>query len=263
MLSKTPAMRYTDLTLPLDHEWMPDEVFPTALHYYLGPKFHPDKGIVIGSDTGTCLTLPAQFTDFRKTTRIDEVPVEKLFLRPTAVLDIPKGAGAGISGKEIQEALDTANPERGDAILIRTGWGDTGAHAKPGSRYMLESPHLSVEAAQILAERMNSHGQDLLLMDTALIGWPNKHLIPEWCSLEPRPGPWPSAEARVYLHLYTAGKMKEDFAVELVLAGSSVMTVKKLVGCRVIGSARIRIIVSPLRVVRGVAANCRVIAVEE
>ncbi len=57
--------------------------------------------------------------------------------------------------------------------------------------------------------------------------------------------------------------MKEDFAVELVLAGSSVMTVKKLVGCRVIGSARIRIIVSPLRVVRGVAANCRVIAVEE
>jgi len=28
--------------------------------------------------------------------------------------------------------------------------------------------------------------------------------------------------------------MKEDFAVELVLAGSSVMTVKKLVGCRVI-----------------------------
>ena len=93
MLSKTPAMRYTDLTLPLDHEWMPDEVFPTALHYYMGPKFHPDKGIVIGSDTGTCLTLPAQFTDFRKTTRLDEVPVEKLFFASYCGVGHPEGSG--------------------------------------------------------------------------------------------------------------------------------------------------------------------------
>ena len=115
--------------------------------------------------------------------------------------------------------MDNAKPRRGDALLVRTGWGDHGAHTRPGPGYILESSHFSLEGAELLASRMSSAGQDLLLADTALIGWPDKHLIPEWCSLEPRPGPWPSPEAKVYLHLYTEEKMKEDFAVELGLLG--------------------------------------------
>ena len=70
-------MEYKDLTLPLDHNWMPDEVLPVAAHFYLAPKYHPDKGVILGSETGTCLTLPAAFADFRKTTRLHEVAIEK------------------------------------------------------------------------------------------------------------------------------------------------------------------------------------------
>ena len=61
---------------------------------------------------------------------------------------------------------------------------------------------------------MTEQGSDLVLMDSALTGRPDKHLIPEWGALFPRPGPWPSTEAQMYLNLYTPEKAKQDFAVE-------------------------------------------------
>ena len=76
-----------------------------------------------------------------------------------------------------------SSPLTGDAILIATGWGD-----KPyGESYVLGSPHLSLEAAQYLTKQMNEKQSDLLLIDTAMVGWPEKHLLPEWCSLLPTP----------------------------------------------------------------------------
>ena len=123
-----PPMPCFDLTLSLDYEWMPDEVFPTAMHFYLGPKFHPDKGIVVGSDTGSCLMLPSAFAEFRKSPRLDQIPIEKLFLRPLSLMDIPKRGGEEITAKDVEGALDDAKPQRGDALLVRTGWGDHGAH---------------------------------------------------------------------------------------------------------------------------------------
>ena len=256
-------MEILELTLPLNHEWMPDEVFPTATHFYLGSRYHPDKGIVLGSETGTCLTLPAVFSEFRKTTRLNELPIEKLFLRPTAILEVAKKDGAEITVQEIQRALSSNDPEPGDAILLRTGWGDTGANREPGSRYILESPHFSVAAAQFLSEVLVEKKSDLLLTDLATIGRPDKHLIPEWCTLEPRPDPWPSPEARVYLHLYSVDKARQDFAAEMAFAKAGVMTVKRLVKCGAVQGTRARIIVSPLNLVRGVASTCRVVALQD
>ena len=132
-----------------------------------------------------------------------------------------------------------------------------------GGRYILESPHFSLGAAELLASKMVAKNSDLLLTDLAIIGWPNKHLIPEWCSLRPRPGPWPSPEAKVYLHLYDPEKSKRDFAVEIVFARAGIMTVKKLLHCGAIGQNRVKIIISPLNIVRGVSSTCRVIAVQE
>lgn len=83
-------MDFVELTMPLNHQWMPDEGLPTAIKFFLGPKNHQEKGMVVGSDSGTCLALRALFSDFRKTTRLDQVPVEKLFLRPTAIAHINK-----------------------------------------------------------------------------------------------------------------------------------------------------------------------------
>jgi kynurenine formamidase len=256
-------MEYKDLTLVLDHDWMPDEVLPLAAHFYLAPKYHPDKGIVLGSETGTCLTLPSAYADFRKTTRLHEVPLEKLFLRATTILDIAKEENEAIAETDLKQAIDKAHLPKGNALLLRTGWGDRGFQKEGGSRYMLASPYLSAEAAAVLAAFMTAQESDLLLVDTALISRPDKHLIPEWEALFPRPGPWPSPEAQVYLNLYTAEKAKADFAVELILARAGIMTVKRLVNCAGLETSGLRIIVSPLHIVRGVSSTCRVITVRE
>ncbi|MBM2802622.1 MAG: putative kynurenine formamidase [Deltaproteobacteria bacterium] len=251
-------MKFLELTMPLNHQWMPDDVLPTSVKFFLGPKNHQEKGMVIGSDSGTCLTLPSVFEAFRKTARLDEVPVDKLVLRSTTVVSIAKSEGEEINKTDVQKAFDAARPAKGDAILIATGWGD-----KPCREfYLLGSPHLSLEAAQYLAKRMNENQSDLLLVDTALVGWPDKHLIPEWCSMLPIPAA-ESAEARMYLHLYDGEKANKDFAAEMELARAGIITVRKLVHCGQIKKDKIKIIVSPLKVVRGVASTCRVVALED
>ena len=251
-------MKFVELTMPLNHQWMPDEVLPTSVKFFLGPKNHQEKGMVIGSDSGTCLTLPSVFEAFRRTARLDEVALDRLVLRPAAVLRIAKAEHEEISRADVEKAFDAARPAQGDAVLVATGWGD-----RPyGESYVLGSPHLSLEAAQYLAKRMNEIQSDLLLVDTALIGWPDKHLIPEWCSFLPTPAA-ESAEARMYLHLYDGAKAQQDFAVEVELAQAGIMTVRKLIRCGQIKKDKIKIIVSPLKVVRGVASTCRVVALED
>jgi len=67
----------------------------------------------------------------------------------------------------------------------------------------------------------------------------------------------------MYFHLYASEKAKKDFAVEMEFARLGIMTVRKLVQCGQIKSQRIKLLVSPLNIVRGVASSCRVVAVEE
>jgi kynurenine formamidase len=257
------VVEFADLTLELNHDWMADEVLPISAHFFLAPKYHPDKGIMLGSDTGTALTLPAAFSDLRRTARLPEIPLERLVLRPTSVVDVSKPNGGPINESEIRGVLERAIVPKGNALLLRTGWGDEGIEHRGGSQYVLQGPFLSLEAAKCLTSFMVDRDSDLLLTDAAMIGRPDKFLIPEWCSLFPRPGPWPSSEAQIYLQLYTQAKMKEDFAAELILATARIMMVKRLVGCSAVMSKEVRIIVSPLHIVRGVASTCRVIALQE
>ena len=259
-------MNFVDLTMPLNHRWMPDEGLPTAIKFFLGPKNHQEKGMVVGSDSGTSLALPALFTEFRKTSRLDQVPVEKLFLRPAAIANINKGAGEEISKFDAQQAFNAARPAKGDALVIVTGWGDKPHHQAEGNEYVLSSPHFSLEAAQYLAEaRLDGELPSVDFeteVDTAVLGLPQSHIIPEWFSMLPAPAA-ESAEARMYLHLYDSDKAKKDFAVDMEFARMGIMTVRKLIGCGQIRSRRIKMIVSPLNVVRGVGSTCRVVAVEE
>jgi kynurenine formamidase len=255
-------MRLVELTMPLRHHSMPDEALPTAVRFFLGPKDHAEKGIVLGSETGTCLVLPSIFAEFRKSARIDRVAPEKLTLRATTVLTVHKKAKEEIGRRELEHALDTAGLSRRDAVLVRTGWSDLSRADGASGRYLLDTPHFSFDGAGYLAERMAENESDLLLTDTALIGWPGKHLVPEWSSLIPSPPP-ESGEARMYLHLYDTVKMTEDFAVEREFARRGIMTVRKLDRCGELKRERIRIIVAPLQVVRGVASTCRVVALED
>jgi len=255
-------MNYVELTMPLNHRWMPDEGLPTAIKFFLGPKNHQEKGMVVGSDSGTSLALPSLFAEFRKTARLDQVPVEKLFLRPTTVAKINKGDGEEINKSDVQKAFDAARPAKGDAFLIVTGWGDKPHQRAEGNEYVVSSPHFSLEAAQYLAQAMRDNENDLLLTDTAVLGLPESHIIPEWFSMHPPPAA-ESPEARMYLHLYDTEKAKKDFAVDMEFARLGIMTVRKLIHCGEIKNQRIKMIVSPLNVVRGVASTCRVVALEE
>ena len=79
----------------------------------------------------------------------------------------------------------------------------------------------------------------------------------------PRPQPWPSEAAEVYLRTYTGDRVMEDFAADYALAQAGVMVVKKLVGCAALAAPRLKVLVAPLHLVRGVGATCRVVALEE
>ena len=255
-------MNFLDLTMPLNHRWMPDEGLPTAIKFFLGPKDHQEKGMVVGSDSGTSLALPSVFAEFRRTIRLDQVPVEKLFLRPTAVAHIDKRDEKEINKPDVERAFVEARPAKGDAFLIITGWGDKAHLHAEGNEYILGSPHFSFDAARTLAQALHENENDLLLTDTAVLGLPKAHIIPEWFSMLPVPSA-ESAEARVYLHLYDSEKTKKDFAVEKEFASAGITTVRKLVECGRIKNQRIKLMVAPLNIVRGVASTCRVVAVEE
>lgn len=252
-------MNFLELTMPLNHQGMPDEYLPTSIKFFLGPKDHQEKGMALGSDSGTCLTLPSTFAEFRRTARLDDLAVEKLFLRPTTIIRVAKGSGEEITRADVETALSAFPSTKGDALLVATGWGD---RTSDEDVYVIESPHFSLSAATYLSDRMKQNQSDLLLVDTALVGWPGKHLIPEWCSVLPRPAV-ESGEARMYLHLYSAAKAQADFAVEMEFARSGIMTVRKLIHCARIKGPRVKIIVAPLRIVRGVGSTCRVVAVED
>lgn len=252
-----------DLTMPLDWEWMPDEVFPTATHFLIAPRRHPAKGLTMGNETGTCLLLPSQFEELRQTARVHELQPEKLFLRDTAVLTIVAAPGEPLGVADLEAALVAADPHTGDALLVRTGWGDGVERLRGTDRYVRHSPWFSEEAAGFLASSMDALDTELLLTDTAVIGMPARHMVPQWADWLPRPGPWPSVEAKAWLRGYTADRVPEDWAADLVLARAGKVVVRKLVDCAALPQARVKVIVAPLHVVRAIGATCRVIALHE
>jgi kynurenine formamidase len=125
-----------DLTMALDWEWMPDEVFPTATHFLLAPRRHPAKGLTMGNETGTCLLLPSQFEELRKTTRVHELEPERLFLRNATVVTVPADAGQALGPSDVEPALAASEFAAGDALLLRTGWGDVVDTLRATDRYV-------------------------------------------------------------------------------------------------------------------------------
>ena len=256
-------MNLFDVTMPLDWESMPDEVFPTSTHFLLAPRRHPAKGLTMGNETGTCVMLPSQFEELRKTTRVHELPLEQLFLRDTVVVTVAAEPGQALGPADLEPALAAIDVAPGDALLVRTGWGDRVEDMRGTDRYVRQSPYFTEDAASFLASAMEERRTELLLTDTAVFGMPNSHLCPQWADMLPRPAPWPSTEAHAYLRGYTAERVAEDWAADLVLARGGKVVVRKLVNCGALPEGRLKVIVAPLHLVRGIGATCRVIAIQE
>ena len=250
-----------DLTMPL-YEGMPGALLPTETEFAL-PFREPEKGFITSTETGTSLTLPSQFLAHRKRARLHEIPLEKLMLRPTVVVTIPKGPGQEIAAADVTKALRNRSFGAGNAFLLRTGWGDNQNYKLQGEGYITKSPYFSEKSAEQLAAGLEKRGCDLFLSDLALIQHPAAHLTPEWLKLRPVPRAWPSEAAQAYLSGYTPDRVKADYAVLEAFARHNVMTVKGLIDCNQINGSKVRIIVGPLHLVRQVGATARVVAIED
>jgi kynurenine formamidase len=262
-----------DLTLPLypnmpvGNVWAWDS--PFTLQHVVTAESHGFSAydMTFHSETGTRLMLAACYAD--DAPKIDELAYDTLVNRPTTVIDIPKGPGGEIVPEDIDQTLAVdEHVQKGDAVLIRTGWGDGERYRKLGDEYAWATPHFSVAGAERLVAVMVDRGLDLMLTDCAYIGGTGQGLqYPEWSSRLPwdRP-PFPSEQARIYLRHYTvdrgAGGTGPDFPASVPLH-AQVSPVAALANCGALTSKRIRVTVLPLFLHGAAGAPCTVVAMEE
>jgi len=262
-------VRSIDLSMPL-WEGMPvTSTFPFNTHFRLEYSWTYEKngyimyGITLDTEGGTCFMQPSQHVKYKDGRKLDELPMEKLILRDTVVLTVPKKEMEAINVADIDKALDKADFREGDVVLLRTGWGDGEKYFKMGDDYVLKTPHYLKEAADRLAERLAKKKCDIFISDTALLGYPKKHLIPEWCSRKPRPENYPSKEAKKYLETYTSDKVKEDWGAFEAFPRNGITACKCAVNCGAIRRERVKLIILPLKL-RGLPSSpCRIVAVEK
>lgn len=90
---------------------------------------------------------------------IDQIPPER-FIRPCLVVEVDVGAGDEI-GADLLRDETGHRLERGDALIIMTGWGN-----KFGSDAYCEHPAIGVDAAEWMVEAgINLVGVDLITVD--------------------------------------------------------------------------------------------------
>lgn len=202
--------------------------------------------------------------------KLDEIPLERLILRDTVVLDVPGEDHHVITAEEIDRAVEKADYRDGDEVLVRCGWGTTEKAYEMGADYPLVSPSWSYEACLRMAEIMERRRSGILMTDCALImtpayqgyGWsvgPGR--------MVPRPKPWPSIEARERLMDLPPGtfspappSVSRGGYVDLV--GKVIAICKCLVNAGQLRGHRVQMIVLPMRIRQGGASPCRFIAVE-
>lgn len=263
-------MDVVDLTLPMyphmpvGNVWAWDS--PFQLNEVMTARDHGVSAYDMSfhSETGTRLMLAACYDDGAPT--IDELDYRPLVDRPAVVIDIPKGPLEPIWPEDIDRTL-AVDPDvrEGDAVIIRTGWGNDERYRTLGDEYASTTPHFAVSGAERLVQVMKSKGLDLMLTDCAYIGGHGKGLqYPEWSSRLPwdRP-PFPSEEARIYLRHYTgdrgAGGSGPDFPASVPLH-AAVSPVASLANCGALTEKRVRVTVLPLFLEGAAGAPCRVVA---
>lgn len=265
-------MRIIDVTWPL-YEGIPlGTVFPNQAEFKVEvtAEFpsHRSYAYQVWCEQGTRLCLPSMMYRFHgDKEKLDEVDLSKLVLRDTVVLDVPKGPNQPVTGRDIEDACSKADYREGDAVLVRTGWGDDERYLKLGEDYVFTSPYYADDACQKLVEIMTRKKSDLFCYDTANIH-DYADVKATWCQMKPRPKPWPSPEAKEYL-----AKMAKEPIMETIGSGESwgamrliknrIMLHGGLVNCSQIKKQRVKLIALPLRVKGGVMAPCHTVAIEE
>jgi len=261
-------MRLIDLTMPLWQGMPVCSTFPMNTSFKIEDSLSYEThgyrmyAITLDTEAGTCFMQPSQNVRYRHGRMLPDVPLAEIILRDTAVLTILRNKRELIDTIDVERAFQVTPTREGDAILIRTGWGDNERYFDTGVDYVLDTPHYTKGGATKLAELMRANKSNLFLSDTALLGYPENHFIPEWCKLVPRPPNYPSKEAKEYLKTYTKDRMKEDWEAFEAFPPNNIAVCKCLVNCGEIARERIKLIILPLKILNAPSSTCRVIAVE-
>jgi kynurenine formamidase len=276
-------VKLIDLTMPIWEsagygEILPFTNSPVRLTEYM---FYQKHGIrmtrmKLDGETGSPFMVPHQRMPFDATPlqpnpkfswTLDEIPLERLILRETAIIDIRAGEGHEITAEEMKQAIREADFRNGDEILVRTGWGTRERAYELGVDYYKRTPSIHYDAASILAEKMDEMGSSIFMTDCGLVNPPSvqgNNWFRGESPLVPLPKPWPSAEARervLDLGAHKHGSSQPSSYGALIrkaMAGC-----KCLVDCDQISANRVKMIVLPLLIERAGASPCRFIAVEE
>lgn len=107
--------------------------------------------MMMSTHTGTHMDAPSHF--LANTANIDMIGVERL-VSPALLLDLPKGANEQITLDDLRVIKEI---DQGISIVFRTGW----QKMIDNRDYMTVNPGLSVDAAELLAEKnVNAVGID-------------------------------------------------------------------------------------------------------
>ncbi len=276
-------MRLIDLTMPIWEGAGYGEILPftNSSVKFLEYMFYNKHGLrmtrmKLDGETGSPFMVPHQRAPFDMTPlqpdpkyswTLDEIPLERLILRDTAVLDIRAGEGHEITPAEMEEAINRADYQTGDEVLLRTGWGTRERAYEFGIDYYKKTPCIHYDAAVLLASKIDKMGSSIFMTDCGLVN-PPRVQGNNWFRgdnpLVPLPKPWPSAEAReramdLGAHRHGSPEPSSYGAIiRKVIAGC-----KCLVDCDVISKKRVKMIILPLLIKKGGASPCRFIAVED
>ena len=171
-------MKIIDITGPIyTGMWVYEEVYP-PIEIVSVTSSRPGKKVTyqelfngMGAQTGTYLETPAHF--FKDAIKLNDVPIEKLFMVPAVVINLKNKAGPPRQPITAEE-LGAADVEirEGDGILVGTGWGKKGREPD----YLTGGPYFTYDAMKYLISKKPF----LLGAD-----------MPRWDNLESPQGFWP------------------------------------------------------------------------
>ena len=183
----------------------------------------------IPASTNTRLIMAGFRKAFKDEATLDTVDLSRLISRAAVVIDVPQGDDGLIESESVAAAVSQAPVQRGDALLMRTGWGDNQRYFKMGHDFRKKSPHYTGPAADKLMDLLEENGSDLWLYDTCDMGGIDKK----------------------------TGK----FAGFTIRTG--MMSVGGVVNCGAITRPRVKLVILPLMVKGAHMGPCSVAAIEE
>jgi kynurenine formamidase len=276
-------MRLIDLSMPIWEGAGYGEILPftNSPVRFLEYMFYDRHGLrmtrmKLDGETGSPFMVPHQRMPFDTTPlqpnpkfswTLEEIPLEKLILRNTVVLDLRAEESHEITPVEMETAIDRADYRKGDEVLLRTGWGTRAKAYELGIDYYKKTPSIHYDAAVLLAAKMDEMESSIFMTDCALVN-PPRVQGNNWfrgdTPFVPLPKPWPSAEARERVLDLGAHKHGSPHPSSYgALIKKAMAGCKCLVDCDQITKPRVKMIILPLLIKKGGASPCRFIAVEE